>query len=441
MTITAFGFFYFVCTAFAYCKSYNAVAYLFAFSYLFQTSAVLFLGGTGFMPYLFAPIVLIVKGLKLHTVSDNGIKNIQKMSVVFIAFVIIQSFVAFLFFDSSVKVYTGGGMESALSTGKMPFHFSSKQIIQWLYLVLNMGGMISLLKHRHYLSIDFSKNIVFWSVSFVLLLGFWKYFVDNVGGWFPNEFLFNNTSYNLANIQQIINGKMRFTSIFTEASVCGAFLSLFWWNIFFMQIERKKILLVATFVCLVLSLASTGFFCMGFGFALYLLWKRNLKFLCLFILSAIAFYVALQYTGLDEVFFRMTLYKSSSESAEARSAIMKSGLDLFKDTYGIGCGLGSSTAAGLATTLLGQLGLLGIFGFVLWLYPVFRLVKKNGMVGMRFCILLCLFGMCISIGYLSYPIFWMELIIATCSPGLTKDGFVLRFHVLKRDKNGLVYSR
>lgn len=422
MTITAFGFVYFVCTAFAYCKSYNAVAYLFAFSYLFQTSAVLVIGDTGFMPYLFGPVILIMKGLNLKPLNDVGVKNIQKMSVAFIAFVIIQSFVAFLFFDGSVKVYTGGGMESALATGKVPFHFSSKQIIQWLYLVLNMGGLVSLLKHRHYLPIDFSKNIVLCSIIFALLLGFWKYIADNVGGWFPNDFLFNNASFNLANMQQIIDGKMRFTSLFTEASVCGAFLSLFWWNIFFMQIERKKILLVSTFVCLVLSLASTGFFCMGFGFTLYLLWKRKLKFLCLFILFAIVFYVALQCTGLDEVFFRMTIYKSSSGSAEARSAIMKSGLDLFKDTYAIGCGLGSSTAAGLATTLLGQLGLLGILGFILWLYPVFRFVKKNRKVGMRFCILLCLFGMCISIGYLSYPIFWMELIIATCSPasGLPK---------------------
>ena len=50
--ITPFGIVYIICAIIAFCRSYQAVATLFAFSYLFQITAIFSIGNTGFMPYL-----------------------------------------------------------------------------------------------------------------------------------------------------------------------------------------------------------------------------------------------------------------------------------------------------------------------------------------------------------------------------------------------------
>lgn len=415
MSVTIYGFVFVVLSIFAFLRSYQAVAYLYAFSYLFQVSAVVIIGNIGFMPYLFTPLLLIVKGFRLKYQCDSEIKNIQLFSVCFLVFVVVQAITAFLLFNGDVMVFDGGGMESAINQGKIPFSFSGKQIVQWVYLALNMGGLISLLKHRHYLKPDFSKKVVVYSVLFVIIIGLWKYTANNFLGWFPEDFFFNNSSYKLQNIQQLSYGKFRFNSIFFEASICGLFLALFWWNLFYIEKFKRKFLLVLVAASLLLSLASTGFFCMFLAAVIFLIAERNIKAaIALIICSSIVVFL-IYGLNLGDAFIDLTVNKSDSESAQVRSIIMYSGIEMLRDTYGFGCGLGTSTAAGLATTLLGQIGIVGTILFCVWLIPVFRFVKKNGERKMQQGVLLVLGGMCVSVGYLSFPILWLELIIAVAT--------------------------
>ena len=413
-SITPFGIVYIICAIIAYCRSYQAVATIFAFSYLFQTTAIITVGNTGFMPYLLGPILLIIKGHRLQQEFPQDIRNIQTMSFIFIAYVIIQSFAAKYFFEGQVLVYEQGGMESALAKGQIPYHFSMKQCIQWIYLLLNMGGLITLIKHRQYLHQNFSKKIIVSSILFISVLGLWKYIADNFAGWFPTTFFFNNTSYDLGNLWQSEAGKLRFTSLFIEASICGLFLSVFWWNIFYIKSQNKLFLLIFTTICLLLTVASTGFFCFLFGLVIYLLKKRNAKFIFFIIVSgSIFFWVAQQLNLLDTV-YQMTINKSNSQSAEVRSEIMMSGLKILKDTGGLGIGLGASNGSGLALTLLGQIGIVGCVLFLTWLFFIDRYLKKR-QIKMQLCLWVLLFGMCTSVGYLSFPILWLELTIICCA--------------------------
>ena len=316
LAITPFGIIYIVCAIIAFCRSYQAVAALFAFSYLFQTTAVFSIGNTGFMPYLIAPILLIIKGLHLKKEVPQDVKNIQTMSFIFIAFIIIQSFFAKYFFEGNVMVYEQGGMETAIAKGMVPYHFSMKQCIQWIYLMLNMGGLVSIIKHKNYLKKNFSRNLTKRSIIFIVVIGIWKYIADNFGGWFPETFFFNNTSYDLGNLSQSVGGKLRFTSLFIEASICGLFLAVFWWNVFYLKIKNKAIILTVILICLLLTVASTGFFGILFGFLIYLITKRNVKFIItLIVMGAILYWTALQLNLLDVV-YDMTIYKTSSERNE-----------------------------------------------------------------------------------------------------------------------------
>lgn len=418
--ITPFGIVYIICAIIAFCRSYQAVATLFAFSYLFQITAIFSIGNTGFMPYLVAPIFLIIKGIRLKKEVPQDVKNIQIFSFLFIAFVVIQSFVAKYFFEGKVMVYEQGGMETAIAKGMVPYYFSMKQCIQWIYLMLNMGGLVSIIKHQNYLKKNFSRNLTKKIIVFTIFIGVWKYIADNFGGWFPEEFFFNNTTYDLGNISQSVGGKLRFTSLFAEASICGLFLAVFWWNVFYLKMRNKTILLTSILVCLLLSMASTGFFCVLFGFLIYLITKRNVKFIITLIIMGSVLYWTAQQLNLLDVFYDMTVNKTSSESAEVRSQIMLSGLKILKDTYGCGIGLGASNGSGLALTLLGQIGVLGCALFMGWLYFIIKYLKKRR-IKMQLCLWVILFGMCTSIGYLSFPVFWLEFIIVCCMQPDTID--------------------
>ena len=414
ISITPFGIVYIVLAIIAFFHSYQAVAKVFAFSYLFQTTAIFSILYTGFMPYLIGPILLILKGLRLKKEVPQDVKNIQTISIIFIIFIISQSFIAKYFFEGNILVYEQGGMETAIAKGMVPYHFSLKQCIQWAYLMLNIGGLISILKHRQYLDNHFSKKLIEQSVFFISFIGIWKYIADNFGGWFPSTFFFNNISFDLGNIWQSVGGKIRFTSVFVEASICGLFLALFCWNTFFTKTKNKIILESILLLCLLLTVASTGFFCVLFGAALYLIKKRNIKVIVFLFTIGAFFYWLAQYLNLLDIVYDMTINKSGSESAEVRSKIMMSGLQIFKDTYGLGVGLGASNGSGLALTLLGQIGILGCSLFLGWLYFIVKYLS-NRQIKMQLCLWVLFFGMCTSVGYLSFPILWLELIIVCCS--------------------------
>ena len=412
--ITPFGVVYLICLIIAFCRSYQAVATVYAFSYLFQTTSILTIGNTGFMPYLIGPVFLIIKGLRLKKEVPQDIKNIQIMTILFIAFVVIQSIIAKYFFEGRVLVYEQGGMETAIAKGMVPYYFSMKQCIQWVYLLLNMGGLVSLIKHKQYLKPNFSRKTIEYSVIFISFIGLWKYVVDNLGGWFPESFFFNNVSYDLKTLWQSVGGKLRFTSLFVEASICGLFLAAFWWNSLYIKSKNKFFFLFFILICLMLTVSSTGFFCFLFGLILYLLKKRNAKFLIVLCILGAAFYwIALQ-LNLLETIYDMTINKSSSTSAEVRSEVMMSGIKILKDTGGLGIGLGASNGSGLALTLLGQIGLGGCALFILWMFFIDKYLK-NRQIKMQLCLWVLLFGMCTSVGYLSFPVLWLELIIICCA--------------------------
>ena len=418
MTITAFGIVYIILLIWAYTRSYKHVATLYAFAYLFQTSMLFSVGSIGVTPYLICPLLLIIKGWHLPTETTVNIRNIQTMSIVFIAFVVFQGIVAKLLFEGSVLIYEGSAMETSIAQGKVPFVFTYKIIVQWIYLILNMGGVVSLLKHRKYLNRTFASRLIKISVLLITVLGIWKYVATNFFGWFPSDFFFNNVAYKMTNIAQSLYGRYRLSSIFTEASVCGLFLAAFFWNVFFSVCTRKKILFFLIIVCLVLSLASTGFFAFGFGLVLYVVVSRQSKAIIFVSVVVASLLLVSALFNLDQALLNMTINKMESGSAEVRTMIMRSQLDLFFETWGWGIGLGGSCAAGLLTTLVGHIGIIGTFLFIIWICMIFKHLRANGTSLAFVPLLVILFGMCSSVGHLSYPILWLELIIITT---ITKD--------------------
>lgn len=414
MSITSFGIFYIALLFYAFVRSYRALAFLYALAYLFQTSMLFAVGNIGVTPYIICPILLIIKGTNLPIETNTTIRNIQTMSIIFIVFVVVQGIVAKLLFEGSIQVFEGSAMETSIGQGKVPFQFSFKIVTQWIYLILNMSGLISLIKHRKYLNNKFATQLIRASVLIVTILGIWKYVATNFFGWFPSDFFFNNVAYKMSNIVQSLYGRYRLSSIFTEASVCGLFLAAWFWNVFFSRCKRKNILFALILICLLLSLASTGFFAFGFGLALYIMISRRSKTI-LFVSTIIAVFLLIAvFFNLDQPLLNMTINKMDSGSAEVRTTIMRSQLDLFFETFGWGIGLGGTCAAGLLTTLVGHIGVIGTLLFGVWIWTIFKYLKANGTAILFLPLLVVLFGMCSSVGHLSYPTLWLELIIITC---------------------------
>ena len=401
-------------------RSYEVVAYLYAFSYLFQLTIVGSVGGVDFTPYLLSPLLLLVKGAFVKGSINVTGRNFRTSSIILLTFVIVQSIIAGFLFSGDILVYVEHGMEAALIHGKQPYHFSLKVVIQWVYLMLNLSALCSLVRHKWLLKENFASNIVKASVFFVVGIGLWKYIADNFFGWFPYDFFFNTKIYSLQNVLQSISEKYRFQSIFAEASVCGLFLAIFFWNSLFMEIKKKYVILTMILLSIILSLASTAFFAMGFGMLFFIVVRKDYGTLIKILVIGGMFFLLLSAIGFDDAFFNMTVYKTSSQSSITRSAIMWACIDVFKETLLFGLGLGSTCAAGLLATLLGHLGLVGSFLFAFWLRSIYRILLENRTFVMVIPTAVLLFGMCTSVGYLSYPILWLQLVVALTANPINK---------------------
>lgn len=407
--ITLFGVCYLIIIFFALLGKYERLAYIYALSYLFQSSAVLVVAGTGMQPYTIAPLILWMKGLSLPQLKTNYSLSLRKVFSLFLIFVVLQGLFCTNLFEG-LRVYQIGGMETNLGTSGIPLRFGIRNIYQWYCLGVNLLGIYSIYVHRKYLSNKYALNVIVWSAFLVLGLGIWRYLTVNFGGWFPVDFLYSNV-FMIDNIEQVISGRIRFTSIFLEASWCGLFLSVWVWNLFLVEGKLKYYIIPLLLICTVLTLSSTGLLLLILGVIIFFVINKKIKYLCFVLIFLFCFFLFLKLSMFGSLVYSALFEKVGSDSADSRIGVMLYSLRLFTETKALGCGLGSSIGANLLLNLLSQLGLAGTLFFC---YLLSLLMKNAVLTNCRFILFpvgILILGLCIAGGTLTQPLLWLELVL------------------------------
>lgn len=409
MSITLFGIIYLCVLLVAFFLKYKWLAYIYAFSYLFQSSAVFGISGTGMAPYMIAPFALWVKGLFLPSTNTAYSFNLKKIFAVFFIFVVFQGCFSTMLFDG-MRVYQVGGLETNLGSAGVPLHFGIRNIYQWYCLGINLLGLYSLYTHRGKIPNNYASHVIIISSIIVVALGLWRYITVNFGGWFPVDFIYSDY-FAIDNVEQVTAGLVRFTSIFLEASWCGLFLAVWIWNLFWLNTYNKFVLIAIIVLCIILTLSSTGLMLAMIGFMLFSLINKKIKYLILIVFFLLCAYVFLKSTMFGEFVYYSVFEKTDSVSAESRIGIMDYSWNLFIKTYGLGCGLGSSISSNFVLGLLSQIGILGTFLFTLLLWKVAKKIRFNHCRVLLFPGLLLMIGLFGAGGSLTHPILWLEIIL------------------------------
>jgi hypothetical protein len=212
--------------------------------------------------------------------------------------------------------------------------------------------------------------------------------------------LVRTADYALGNEQRVF-GLPRVIGGFSEGAAFGAFsaamFGYFAPSYLIGRQARHGVLAAGNAVCTLLAFSSTGYAALIFALVLLVLHSRRflgrglsrsfghwLVILASFAVLAlcVAAVATPLMTTIGDIADRLFLQKAGSASGLERGAWARSGLNAFVQTWGLGAGVGSLRANGLASVFLGSVGIPGTLFFLgfLWsaLGPVPPIANPNG---------------------------------------------------------------
>lgn len=363
----------------------------------FSATAVINVGsgeaGSSVQPYMYFCILnfMVLVCSLLNNYKFKFYRNEVKLINLLLLF---ASFAFFSIFSPMLAVKNEIGNQSGSYGEYGLIYFSSKNITQFVYLLL--GIIFSLLIYD-----NASKNenryisylkVFGYSLIFTMIWGFFELFCKKTGLLYP-DFIFNNTAKiggQGFSHQLDAEGKYdRITSVAVEASILVQNFLVFLpflihdylykrYSLFSKKVERFLIILFSVFIFL--STSSSGIlslFVLYFIIFVQFLNRQSAKqrfalFLGITLISVlfIGTVVYLFYDLLNATLFT----KGDSYSAIERSAATLSAWKNFKNYPILGVGWGSVTSFDLFIKVFSNTGILGGIPFVILL---FELVKKH----------------------------------------------------------------
>lgn len=218
----------------------------------------------------------------------------------------------------------------------------------------------------------------------VIAIAAWQ-FIHNVAGlYYPEEFLYSNTSWVIFS-GQVFGGVKRLNGPFTEPSsiasyMAGVTFSCFWLTLRGHRGWRVSTLFVSSALIILLSTSTTGIVALAVGLPAMLVVRgvqgsvpglRRILIggagcLVLLLLGAVLLpSVAPRISHSISAVVQDTLYKDKSELYAIRSTMDAESLALGLKTHGLGAGWGSVRASSLLPNLVGNVGFVGVL-LVIW---------------------------------------------------------------------------
>lgn len=323
----------------------------------------------------------------------------------------------------------------AIETAATPLHWSLENLGQAVYLSLSVIALFYAFASRKNRSPSRNPStplrVAITVVSIVCL----AQAVAAWAGWsFPYSFFNSNPGY-AQSIEAAFGDVSRVNSTFPEASFAGGFLAAGALGLLAKRLQAGRGSLVLVFLAvigLMLTTATTGLatlFIGGVFLAIYfaregirkLISRRALRrsaLSLLLVIAAVAVVLA-GYPGLRQAILEMTLEKVDTVSFAARFSLDAYSIRQLFSTYGLGMGLGSNRASSLIAGLLSNVGLVGMYFFILFvaglIAQLVRMTRRQG--GSQFAMVTwmlagLLVAQCVAIPDVNWPPLWAALIVA-----------------------------
>ena len=340
--MTAFGVCFLLIAVFLLTKS---AKYLFGFviiSCIFQAASIINIAGKGLPPYIIAELFLFLKiassKKNICRITSNSLLNSFFLFVVIA--LLITLFMPHIFEGLKVTIPGGKTSDEALANMQMldRLTFSSRNVIQMSFLLINTITFYLFYKYRNEIPERFLTYLYIWSVSLVLIIGFWGFLNKVINFPFPNDFFYSNIGYKQHAQTTTEFGVYRLNSTFTEASYAGGFLSASFWGIYYVY-KKYRFICIPLLLAIFLNLSSTGIITFVFGCFMLACssCKKMIKTMLIFIVLLFVIY----HTEYWEYFDLMLFGKMDTLSGMARSNSTLMSLEILSKTYYVGLGLGS----------------------------------------------------------------------------------------------------
>lgn len=303
----------------------------------------------------------------------------------------------------------------------IPLIYTSRNTIQIITLLANSMTLFVFYKNKDKFDEKFMLKSFMIAIGIVLFVGFWEY-LSKMGLCpikFPSELIYNNIGYSQAYNQNTTFGIKRMNSTFTEASVCGAFLSASFWACISLRNKKANIMAVILLVALVCNFSGTGVMAMIAGAMIYILLSDKKKRVIPLIIGCLVLLIILNAIGMLDVFVEMITGKLTSTSGNVRMSANTYSLQLILKTFGLGVGLGSHKSTSLILNLLSVIGIPGTIVFFISMYylfkPIYKLRTVNSYCNFGLMYFLVMFvAQCLSIPDLTFTPLWMCLYYNCC---------------------------
>lgn len=418
MHITAFGIVWILILGISFFMPIQYLGRMLIITGIFQASSVVNIGDKGIYAMIIADAVFIFRAA-FNTSFKRGEKygNWIKMWGIFATIAIIGAIIMPILFKGTL--IRTSGMKNLQDM--IPLTYTSRNTIQIITLLANSMTLFVFYKNKDKFDEKFMLKSFMIAIGIVLFVGFWEY-LSKMGLCpikFPSELIYNNIGYSQAYNQNTTFGIKRMNSTFTEASVCGAFLSASFWACISLRNKKANIMAVILLVALVCNFSGTGVMAMIAGAMIYILLSDKKKRVIPLIIGCLVLLIILNAIGMLDVFVEMITGKLTSTSGNIRMSANTYSLELILKTFGLGVGLGSHKSSSLILNLLSVTGIPGTIVFFISMYylfkPIYKLRTLNAYCNFGLMFFLVMFvAQCLSIPDLTFTPLWMCLYYNCC---------------------------
>ena len=418
MHITAFGIVWILILGISFFMPIQYLGRMLIITGIFQASSVVNIGDKGIYAMIIADAVFIFRAA-FNTSFKRGEKygNWIKMWGIFATIAIIGAIIMPILFKGTL--IRTSGMKNLQDM--IPLTYTSRNTIQIITLLANSMTLFVFYKNKDKFDEKFMLKSFMIAIGIVLFVGFCEY-LSKMGLCpikFPSELIYNNIGYSQAYNQNTTFGIKRMNSTFTEASVCGAFLSASFWACISLRNKKANIMAVILLVALVCNFSGTGVMAMIAGAMIYILLSDKKKRVIPLIIGCLVLLIILNAIGMLDVFVEMITGKLTSTSGNVRMSANTYSLELILKTFGLGVGLGSHKSSSLILNLLSVTGIPGTIVFFISMYylfkPIYKLRTVNSYCNFGLMYFLVMFvAQCLSIPDLTFTPLWMCLYYNCC---------------------------
>jgi len=276
----------------------------------------------------------------------------------------------------------------------VPLRWTFSNLGQGIYLALNVAGV--LYAFHVVRTMDQAEKLakaLRWAVFAVVAAGLLQ-FLAFVSGWsYPYEILNNspNNPFDTHPLDQQVDGYLRISSTLGGPSFAGAFLAAVSCGLVASYLRGRRgarylLALLALLVVLLGTGSTTGYLALTIVLCALLICfypfsKREspaqlslVKGWSTIILtgSCVMGLALLLIPSLSQTVVAMTVDKTNSAAMASRVSADLDAVTIFKSTYGLGVGLGSSRHSSLITTLLCTVGVVGTTLFAMVVYKIVK---------------------------------------------------------------------